>query len=214
MPLESFSVALQRVAVARMVRQLSEVYSVVRVSTMSELAPFIAFGQVRGAAAQHSTGQPCGHAAAALPACPHSTPMSCLLLRLHPAFWPAPLTVCHPGLAVWLVQAEQMIVDAVRNGYFQARFDHKNNTVHFGGQVCTHAFPPIPARPLAASWPPGVLPMLCENSRALPLRCLGASRVHLLAPVPCPCLACRRLSLSECAATSQPWPSASPAPSP
>jgi hypothetical protein len=28
-----------------------------------------------------------------------------------------------------------MIVDAVRNGYFQARFDHKNNTVHFGGQV-------------------------------------------------------------------------------
>jgi hypothetical protein len=49
MPLESFSVALQRVAVARMVRQLSEVYSVVRVSTMSELAPFIAFGQVRGA---------------------------------------------------------------------------------------------------------------------------------------------------------------------
>ena len=28
-----------------------------------------------------------------------------------------------------------MSVDAVRNGYFQARFDHKNNTVHFGGQV-------------------------------------------------------------------------------
>ena len=28
-----------------------------------------------------------------------------------------------------------MIVDAVRNGYLQARFDHKNNTVHFGGQV-------------------------------------------------------------------------------
>jgi len=27
-----------------------------------------------------------------------------------------------------------MIVDAVRSGYFQARFDHKNNTVHFGGQ--------------------------------------------------------------------------------
>lgn len=27
-----------------------------------------------------------------------------------------------------------MIVDAVRSGYFQARFDHKHNTVHFGGQ--------------------------------------------------------------------------------
>lgn len=25
-------------------------------------------------------------------------------------------------------------MDAVRSGYFQARFDHKNNTVHFGGQ--------------------------------------------------------------------------------
>ena len=36
----------------------------------------------------------------------------------------------------WLptTQAEQLIVDAVRYGYFQARFDHKNNTVHFGGQ--------------------------------------------------------------------------------
>ena len=32
------------------------------------------------------------------------------------------------------MQAEQMIVEAVRSGYFQARFDHKNNTVHFGGQ--------------------------------------------------------------------------------
>ncbi|KAL4444951.1 hypothetical protein ABPG77_004001 [Micractinium sp. CCAP 211/92] len=75
MPLESFVAPLQRVAVAKMVRQLSEVYSVMRVSTMSELAPFIGFGQ-----------------------------------------------------------AEQQIVDAVRNGYLQARFDHKNNTVHFGGQ--------------------------------------------------------------------------------
>ncbi len=40
-----------------------------------------------------------------------------------PPFLPAPAP-----------QAEQMIVDAVRSGYFQARFDHKNNTVHFGGQ--------------------------------------------------------------------------------
>ena len=46
MPLEAYSVALQRVAVAKMVRQLSEVYSVIRVSHMSELAPFIGFGQV------------------------------------------------------------------------------------------------------------------------------------------------------------------------
>jgi hypothetical protein len=46
MPLEAFAAPLQRVAVARMVRQLSEVYSVMRVSTMSELAPFIGFGQV------------------------------------------------------------------------------------------------------------------------------------------------------------------------
>ena len=47
MPLEAFFAPLQRVAVAKMVRQLSEVYSVMRVSTMSELAPFIGFGQVR-----------------------------------------------------------------------------------------------------------------------------------------------------------------------
>jgi translation initiation factor 3 subunit A len=46
MPLEAFAGALQHVAVAKMVRQLSEVYSVVRVSTMSDLAPFIGFGQV------------------------------------------------------------------------------------------------------------------------------------------------------------------------
>ena len=46
MPLEAYSVPLQRVAVAKMVRQLSEVYSVMRVSHMSELAPFIGFGQV------------------------------------------------------------------------------------------------------------------------------------------------------------------------
>lgn len=59
-----------------MVRQLSEVYSVMRVSSLSELAPYIGFGQ-----------------------------------------------------------AEQLIVDGVRHGYFNARFDHKNNTVHFGGQV-------------------------------------------------------------------------------
>ena len=30
-----------------------------------------------------------------------------------------------------------MIVDAVRSGYFQARFDHKNNTVRV--LVCLHA---------------------------------------------------------------------------
>ncbi len=59
-----------------MVRQLSEVYSVMRVSSLSELAPYIGFGQ-----------------------------------------------------------AEQLIVDGVKHGYFNARFDHKHNTVHFGGQV-------------------------------------------------------------------------------
>ena len=37
-----------------------------------------------------------------------------------------------------------MIVDAVRNSYFQARFDHKNNTVHFGGQVRLPAACPGP----------------------------------------------------------------------
>ena len=75
MPLESFSVALQRVAVARMVRQLSDVYSVVRVSTMSELAPFIAFGQVR-----HRFSNP-GSLLLFMPALSYPT---CPLL-LHPA---------------------------------------------------------------------------------------------------------------------------------
>ena len=52
---------------------------------------------------------------------------SCSWLRLSPS--------PHPDCLFGVVQAEQMIVDAVRNGDFQARFDHKNNTVHFGGQV-------------------------------------------------------------------------------
>lgn len=66
---------IQQVALTRTVRQLSDVYSVMRVSSMSELAPFgWSFGQ-----------------------------------------------------------AEALIVDAVRHGYLQARFDHRNGTVHFGG---------------------------------------------------------------------------------
>jgi hypothetical protein len=39
--------ALRQVAIVRMVRQLGDVYSVMRVSSLSELAPFIAFGEVR-----------------------------------------------------------------------------------------------------------------------------------------------------------------------
>jgi len=67
---------IQQVALSRTVRQLSEVYSVMRVSSLSELAPFgWSFGQ-----------------------------------------------------------AEALIVDAVRNGYLQARFDHRNGTVHFRGK--------------------------------------------------------------------------------
>lgn len=34
-------------ALARTVRQLSEVFSVMRVSSLSELAPYISFGQAR-----------------------------------------------------------------------------------------------------------------------------------------------------------------------
>ena len=127
MGLESFSLALQRVAVARMVRQLSEVYSVVRVSTMSELAPFIAFGQVRLPPRQLSP---------AFPARSLNVPsLAPYYVRLRLTCVPR----CSACCPVPLLQAEQMIVDAVRNGYFQARFDHKNNTVHFGGQVRTHS---------------------------------------------------------------------------
>ena len=104
MPLDIYKPSLQQVAVARMVRQLSEVYSIIRVSTMSELAPFIGFGQVRPCPAGSSCAPPRAHG------------------RRHPRSAPCP------------AQAEQLIVDAVRYGYFQARFDHKNNTVHFGGQ--------------------------------------------------------------------------------
>ena len=66
---------IQQVALSRTIRQLSEVYSTMRVSSLSELAPFgWSFGQ-----------------------------------------------------------SEALILDAVRNGFLQARFDHRNGTVHFGG---------------------------------------------------------------------------------
>ncbi len=66
---------IQQVALSRTIRQLSEVYSTMRVSSLSELAPF---GWTFG-------------------------------------------------------QSEALILDAVRNGFLQARFDHRNGTVHFGG---------------------------------------------------------------------------------
>ena len=70
MPLEAYAAALQAVAVARMVRQLSEVYSVMRVSTMSELAPFIGFGQVRALAGNAGWR----HFALTFPLCPSVYP--------------------------------------------------------------------------------------------------------------------------------------------
>lgn len=74
--LEAYVPFLQQVALVRTVRQLSEVYSVMHVSALSELAPF---GWTFG-------------------------------------------------------QSEALIIEAVRHGYLQARFDHRNGTVHFGGQ--------------------------------------------------------------------------------
>lgn len=66
---------IQQVALSRTIRQLSDVYSTMRVSSLSELAPF---GWTFG-------------------------------------------------------QSEALILDAVRHGFLQARFDHRNGTVHFGG---------------------------------------------------------------------------------
>ena len=66
---------IQQVALSRTIRQLSEVYSTMRVSSLSELAPF-----------------------------------------------------------GWSFdESEALILDAVRHGFLQARFDHRNGTVHFGG---------------------------------------------------------------------------------
>jgi translation initiation factor 3 subunit A len=67
---------IQQVALSRTIRQLSDVYSVMRVSSLSDLAPF---GWTFG-------------------------------------------------------QSEALILDAVRHGFLQARFDHRNGTVHFGGK--------------------------------------------------------------------------------
>lgn len=66
---------IQQVALSRTIRQLSDVYSVMRVSSLSQLAPF---GWTFG-------------------------------------------------------ESEALILDAVRHGFLQARFDHRNGTVHFGG---------------------------------------------------------------------------------
>lgn len=74
--LESYVPYLQQVALAKTVRQLSEVYSVMRVADLSALAPF---------------------------------------------GW-------SPGTS------EALVVEAVRQGYLHARFDHRNGTVHFGRQ--------------------------------------------------------------------------------
>jgi translation initiation factor 3 subunit A len=66
---------IQQVALSRTIRQLSEVYSTMRVSSLSGLAPF-----------------------------------------------------------GWSFdESEALILDAVRHGFLQARFDHRNGTVHFGG---------------------------------------------------------------------------------
>ena len=74
--LEAYVPFLQQVALVRTVRQLSDSYSVMRVSSLSDLAPF---GWTFG-------------------------------------------------------QSEALVIEAVRHGYLQARFDHRNGTVHFGGQ--------------------------------------------------------------------------------
>jgi hypothetical protein len=85
-----------------------------------------------------------------------------------------------------------MIVDAVRSGYFQARFDHKHNTVHFGGQVRSARCRALACCPLpAGQHAPG-------TAWRLP--------VQAAPQLPTPGL-CRRLSLSGCAATLPPWPS-------
>ncbi|KAK9833458.1 hypothetical protein WJX81_007146 [Elliptochloris bilobata] len=67
--------ALQQVAVLRLLQQLSQVYSVMRVASLAALVPFFSFGEV-----------------------------------------------------------EQFIVDAVKHNYLHVQIDHRNGTVHFGGQ--------------------------------------------------------------------------------
>lgn len=291
MPLEAFVVPLQRVAVAKMVRQLSEVYSVMRVSTMSELAPFIGFGQVGGAAAaswrrRRARWRVCARPGATRGGPPANTPVPPPglvpgTLRRWPVCrgWragrPVPRSrtrappcaslsaAAHAVRCPPAPQAEQQIVDAVRNGYFQARFDHKNNTVHFGGQVGVWC---VGGRVGGYGWMGGggaaqggwVLPIVAAKGRtgwagasrlAIGAASHPAGRSHTprgsppiwLTPhhapshptafaaapprptmrphsppapprLPRPCR--RRWSRSACAATSPPWPSASPAPWP
>ncbi|KAL3155895.1 hypothetical protein ABBQ32_012895 [Trebouxia sp. C0010 RCD-2024] len=73
--LKQYSKSLQRVAVLRLLQQLSHVYSVMKIPALADLVPFMGFGEV-----------------------------------------------------------EQIIVDAVKHDFLQVSIDHRNGTVHFGGQ--------------------------------------------------------------------------------
>ena len=65
----------RQVAILRLLKQLSEVYSTLKISSLATLVPFATFGEI-----------------------------------------------------------ESVIVDAVRHNYLQVRVDHRNGTLHFGGQ--------------------------------------------------------------------------------
>ncbi|KAK9824579.1 hypothetical protein WJX72_011465 [[Myrmecia] bisecta] len=73
--LGQYKKSLQQVAVVRLLQQLGQVYSVMKVSALAALVPFLSFAEV-----------------------------------------------------------EALIVDAVKYDYLQVRIDHRNGTVHFGGQ--------------------------------------------------------------------------------
>eukprot|EP00887_Chlorella_sp_A99_P004683 scaffold4.g4683.t1 len=97
----------------------------------------------------------------------------------------AAFPVAELGLEVYrpyLQQAEQLIVDAVRYGYLQARFDHKHNTVHFGGQEVesdrVHGCVAAMAKRLSAALAtvaPGPSPEAAARRRALLARALATA---------------------------------------
>ena len=127
--------ALRNAAVVRMVKQLSEVYSTMRISELCKV------GQLRAVSAHTARPETSGPGLCAAEAGSGASP-TC---RRRPLCWradPSVQTPCAAPLSpprqlipgMTFNEAEAQLVDAVKYGFISMRIDHRNGTLQFGGQ--------------------------------------------------------------------------------
>lgn len=126
--------ALRNAAVVRMVKQLSDVYSTMRISELSKVGPrrmqerrSHAFGLMAGGDCWAAAS--CGGIWA--PGYLQTSAMQ-RLTPCAPLVHPRPRPQLIPGMS--FNEAEAQLVDAVKYGFLSMRIDHRNGTLHFGGQ--------------------------------------------------------------------------------